>query len=258
MRDLRPITPDRVSDLVNQRCGGPAPCTFWQTLPHNGNGAPVDATELLSEWVATVTTDWAPPGRIAYVDDEPVAHVLVAPARHIPRLAAFPTAPADPATPMLLTVSVSPEADLMGSQLRKALFQAAAKDALRLRERAIDVIGVRHLAGLGATPVHPCVLDVDFLGELGFHVKRDHPIYPRLRLDLRTMMSLRDEAAEVVRRALARVPGVAGVRPVPDQPPAAHREVEPIETNVAPGRHGSRPQAAPAKPTEQAPATAPR
>src|SRR5829696_10355299 len=104
MRDLRPLTPDRVTDLV----GTCAPCTFWQTVPRNGDpelGEPVDQ---LAEWVEKVTADWGPPGRIAYVDGEPAGHVLLAPARHVPRLAAFPTSPADPSTLMLVTAVTTP------------------------------------------------------------------------------------------------------------------------------------------------------
>jgi hypothetical protein len=60
------------------------------------------------------------------------------------------------------------------------------------------------------------VLDVAFLEKAGFRVERDHPAYPRLRIELRTVVTLRDEAAAAIARALARVPGV---RPVPDTHP---------------------------------------
>jgi GNAT superfamily N-acetyltransferase len=214
MRDLRPLTPDRVTDLV----GSCAPCTFWQTVPRNGHpqlGEPVDQ---LAEWVEAVTADWAPPGRIAYVDGEPAGHVLLAPARHVPRLAAFPTSPADPSTLMLVTAVTTPEQ--AGHGLRKALLQSAAKDALAHRVRTIEAVAARPLA----VSRHDCVLDVSVLEKAGFRVERDHPAYPRLRLDLRTVVTLRDDAAAALARALA---GVPGVRPVPETHPngAGHAHV---------------------------------
>jgi hypothetical protein len=63
---------------------------------------------------------------------------------------------------------------------------------------------------------HACVLDVAFLEKVGFRVERDHPAYPRLRIDLRTVVTLRDEATAALVRALTRVPGV---RPVPETHP---------------------------------------
>ncbi|WP_076262993.1 GNAT family N-acetyltransferase [Intrasporangium flavum] len=213
-RELLPLTPERVGDLV----GSCAPCTFWQTVPHNGHGRPTDPLELLAAWVEQVTADWGPPGRVAYVDGRAVGHVVVAPARHVPRLAAFPTSPSDPATLMLVTAVTGDPAGAVdgagrgGKALRKVLVQAAAKEALNHRVRALDVVAARPLA----VHRHACVLEAHLLEDAGFHVERDHPTYPRLRIDLRTLVTIRDEAAEAVRRALAKVPGV---RPVPETHP---------------------------------------
>ncbi len=213
-RELLPLTPERARDLV----GPCAPCTFWQTVPHNGHGRPADPIDLLGDWVEQVTADWGPPGRVAYVDGLAVGHVIVAPARHVPRLAAFPTSPADPATLMLVTMMTADPRGAVdsvlrgGKALRKTLVQAAAKEALNHRARSLDVVAARPLA----VHRHTCVLEAHLLEEAGFRVERDHPTYPRLRIDLRTLVTIRDEAAEAVRRALAKVPGV---RPVPETHP---------------------------------------
>ena len=207
MRELSPLTPDRVGDLV----GSCAPCTFWQTVPRNGHSDPSGPLVVLAEWVESVTADWGPPGRIAYVDGQPAGHVVVAPARHVARLAAFPTSPSDPSTLMLVTAVTTPE--YAGRGLRKALVQSAAKDALRHRVRSLEAVAARPLA----VSRHACVLDVGFLEKVGFRVERDHPAYPRLRIDLRTVVTLRDEAAAAIARALDRVPGV---RPVPESHPS--------------------------------------
>jgi len=206
VRDLRPLTVDRVADLA----GDSALCTFWQTVPRNGDILPREPLDLLTDWVREVTVNWGAPGRIAYVDDRPVGHVLLVPARYVPRLAAFPTTPSDPATLMLVTVRIN--ADEHGRGLRKVLVQAAVKEALRHRERSIEVIAARPQA----VGKHPCVLESTFVENLGFRVAREHPVYPRLRLDLRTIVTIREGAAAAVRKALAKVPGV---HPVPETPP---------------------------------------
>ena len=211
MPDLGLLTPDRVGDLV----GSCAPCTFWQTVPRNGHGGGSDPQadlDLLADWVEQVTADWGPPGRIAYADGRPVGHVVLAPARFVPRLAAFPTAPSDPATVMLVTAVSAPDANGDGRGLRKVLLQTAAKDALRQHVRSVDVVASRPVA---VNP-HACVLEAAPLEKFGFRVERDHPAYPRLRIDLRTAVTLRDEAAAYVARALARIPGV---HPAPEVHP---------------------------------------
>ena len=49
MRDLRPLTVDRVADLA----GDSALCTFWQTVPRNGDILPREPLDLLTDWVGT-------------------------------------------------------------------------------------------------------------------------------------------------------------------------------------------------------------
>ncbi|MCU1536298.1 MAG: GCN5-related N-acetyltransferase [Humibacillus sp.] len=195
MPDLRALTPDRVGDLV----GDCAPCTFWQTVPHHGHREARDPLDVLTAWVEEVCADWGPPGRVVYDAGVPVGHVVLAPARLVPRLAAFATAPSDPATVMLLAATTRDPG------LRKTLVHAAAKDVLRQGGRALDVVAARPVA-LGR---HACVLEAAPLERLGFRVERDHPAYPRLRMELRTVVTLREGAAAYVARALARIPGVA-------------------------------------------------
>ncbi|GAA6525637.1 GNAT family N-acetyltransferase [Intrasporangium sp. DVR] len=224
MRDLQPLTVDRVADLA----GDSALCTFWQTVPSNGSLVTREPQDILAEWVRDVTAEWGPPGRIAYVDGRPAGSMLLAPARYVPRLAAFPTAPADPSTLMLITVRVN--GDMQGHGLRKVLVQAAVKEALRHRVRSIDVIAARP----AAVRKHPCVLEAAFLEQVGFRVAREHPVYPRLRLDLRTVVTVRDEVTAAVRRVLAKVPGV---RPVPETHPDGATRAR-VGQSLGPGEPG--------------------
>lgn len=226
MRDLQPLTADRIDALA----GSCAPCTFWIDPPgreHTGHGADAAAESTvgsrarLREWITEVTEDWGPPGWLVLPSSasgqrvHADGHVLFAPAKYAAGLAAFSTAPSDPETVMLLTVVLSGTA-ASGRRLAKALVVAAMKDAQARQARSIDAIGVRRRAATaaGRTP-HRCVLDVATLESVGFVVVREHPFCPRLRLDLRRVLALKDEALGLVQRALAHIgpSQVDGARP---------------------------------------------
>ncbi|MEI2732006.1 MAG: hypothetical protein V9G08_08390 [Dermatophilaceae bacterium] len=71
-------------------------------------------------------------------------------------------------------------------------------------------------AGVSGMPEDPesCLLPVDFLTAVGFHTVRDHPAYPRLRLDLRTVLRWRAEVEQAVERLLTPVRGISVPPPV--------------------------------------------
>ena len=67
------------------------------------------------------------------------------------------------------------------------------------------------------------MLDVAFLEKVGFRVERDHPAYPRLRIELRTVVTLRDEAAAALAGRWRAVPRCGrSRRPTPTAPSHAH------------------------------------
>ena len=50
-----------------------------------------------------------------------------------------------------------------------------------------------------------CVVPADFLLSVGFSTHRSHPVNPRMRMDLRTTLSLREELERGLERLLAPV-----------------------------------------------------
>jgi hypothetical protein len=48
-------------------------------------------------------------------------------------------------------------------------------------------------------------LPVDFLTAVGFYTVREHPAYPRMRLDLRTALRWREEVESAVERLFSPV-----------------------------------------------------
>jgi GNAT superfamily N-acetyltransferase len=183
-RRIVPLTADRRSGLPTP-C---AQCPTWQ----------------LSSWVEPTSERWGPCGRVALVDDEVAGFLLYAPPGYVPRATAFATAPVSPDAVLLLTGKVLPEHE--GTGLGKALVQAMAKDLVTR--------GVKAVEAYGSEPARDCLLPTAFLLALGFAPVREHARNPRLRLDLRTALSWREDVEGVWGRVRGAVrPFPAGQHP---------------------------------------------
>src|SRR5690348_16092124 len=100
-RRLEPLTLANLDEL-------PVPCrncTFWELDPvaarqaaHNG-----DAALEKEAWLSQVLLDWGTAGTVLYVDGEPAGFAIYAPAKYLPRIQAFPTAPVSPDAVVLAT-----------------------------------------------------------------------------------------------------------------------------------------------------------
>jgi GNAT superfamily N-acetyltransferase len=149
--------------------------------------------------------DWGSVGRVVRVDDQVVGHLLFAPAVHLPGSAGFATAPVSPDAILLATGYVDP--DCRGQGLGRVLVQAMAKDLIKR-----GGIGAVEAFGSLKPREGECVLPVDFLLAVGFRTHRPHAAYPRMRMDLATTVSWREE----FEAALDRLVGVvAGKRRAP-------------------------------------------
>ena len=91
---------------------------------------------------------------------------------------------------LLTTAHVVPA--FAGGGLGRMLVQGVAQDLTKRGVKAIEAFGDAKWDG------PHCVVPVDFLLSVGFKTVRPHPRYPRLRLELRTALSL-----EVRRRVRA-------------------------------------------------------
>jgi len=210
-RRLDRLTLDNLSDLPT----GCQSCTFWELDAVRRKRA-VDAGEADCEkeaWVSRVLLEWGSCGRVAYVDGEPAGYVLFAPAAYFPGADAFATAPVSEDAVLLATAMIYPE--YAGGGLGRVLMQTVVKDLVKRGGiRALEAIGdtqapekrqwARRGGGYGS-----CVLPADYLLRVGFKTHRPHPRYPRMRLELRTALTWRDE----VESALEKLFGA--VRPAP-------------------------------------------
>ncbi|WP_097865597.1 GNAT family N-acetyltransferase [Streptomyces sp. rh34] len=203
-RRLAPLTLDNLPDLP-ERCRS---CVFWELDPVSGEAAvKAGKPELEKEaWVSAVLLEWGSCGRVVYVDDVPAGFVLYAPPAYVPRSTAFPTSPVSPDAVQLITGRIIPA--YQGQGLGRVMVQTVAKDVLRRGFKAIEAIGD---ARSGQTT---CVLPADHLLAVGFKTVRPHPVYPRLRLDLRTTLSWKEDVEMALDRLLGAVQKEPVLRPL--------------------------------------------
>ena len=190
------VTLDNLEDLP-KHCRG---CVYWEVAPHlKEQIEQFGESELEKEaWVSSVLLEWGSCGRIVYSDKLPVGFVLYAPPSAVPRAMAFPTSPISPDAVMLTGFHVLPE--FRGGGLGRMLVQAGAKDLTRRGVKAIEAFG-------DAQPDEEksCVVAADFLTSVGFKTVRPHPRWPRLRLELRSALTWKEDVEAALERLLGTV-----------------------------------------------------
>lgn len=150
--------------------------------------------------------EWGSCGRVVYVDEVPVGFVLYAPPAYVPRSTAFPTSPVAADAVQLMTAWLMP--GYQGQGLGRVMVQTVAKDLIRRGFKAVEAFG-------DATWKEPaCVLPADHLLAVGFKTVRPHPRYPRLRLELRTTISWKEDVELALDRLLGAVQKEPALRPL--------------------------------------------
>ena len=200
------LTLDNLSDLPRD-C---RQCVFWELEPGAQDAAEATGDVALEKeaWLSATLLEWGSCGRIAYVDSLAAGYVTYAPPVHVPRSLAFPTSPVSGDAVLLMTARLLPE--FAGGGLGRMLVQTAAKDLTRRGVRAIEAFG-----RLGTDlPPGGCVLPADFLLAVGFKTVRPHHRFPRLRLDLRTALTWREDVEVALERLLGSMTPEPAFRPV--------------------------------------------
>jgi GNAT superfamily N-acetyltransferase len=202
-RRLSPLTLDNLADV-------PDPCrrcVVWELDPVAARRAEeVGDTAFEKEaWLSGTLLEWGSCGRVAYVDDQPAGFVTYAPPALVPRSLAFPTSPVSADAVLLMTARVLPQH--AGGGLARMLLQATAKDLTRRGVRAIEAFGLAAGAGLGdqGEPSAGCLLPADLFLAVGFKTVRQHHRFPRLRLELKTALSWREDVELALERILGTV-----------------------------------------------------
>ncbi|MCW2829137.1 MAG: GCN5-related N-acetyltransferase [Marmoricola sp.] len=190
-------------DHLDQLPGGCGQCVFWELDPVRRAAVRGHEAEEKAAWVSTVLREWGSCGQVAVVDGEVVGHMIWAPPVHVPSSHGFATAPISSDAVIMTTAYVAPPH--RGGGLGRMMMQGMAKE---LVQRG----GVKAVEAFGDTRGRSghCVVPADFLLAVGFSTLRAHVLHPRMRMDLRTTLSIREELEKGLGRLLAPVK-----RPVP-------------------------------------------
>lgn len=207
------MTSPRLRSLSRQGLRGlPASCGSCPL----GEGVTVDPE---STWVRAAEDQWGQVGVVA-VDpakdpgpDAVMGYLLFCPPLHVPRRGPHQGGGLSPDAAVVLSIRVRPA--YTGGGIGRQLVQAAAARVARAdglgrglrphRLRALEVRGTR-LGGSCALP------EVDFLQSCGFEISREHPLYPKLRLDLSSTVRWRWSLSSSLERL------AEWVRPAPPEP----------------------------------------
>ncbi len=200
------ITLDNLDDLPG-RC---RKCVFWELDPVSHDRA-VEAGDTAFEkesWVSATLLEWGSCGKVVYVDSMPAGYVMYAPPVYVPRSYAFPTSPVSADAVLLMTGQVLPE--FAGGGLGRLLLQSLAKDLTRRGVKAIEAFG-----DLNHNPEAPaCVLPAEHLKAVGFKTVRPHHRFPRLRLELKSAVSWREDVEVAIEKLLGSMTPDPVLRPV--------------------------------------------
>jgi ribosomal protein S18 acetylase RimI-like enzyme len=189
-RRLRPLSLDDFGRLPSG-CGG---CTLWESAGERERrcGAVCDP-ELQRAWYRRVTDEWGECGRVAYEDEELLGFVKYAPSGYFPQSQTFAAAPEDPAVPLISCLHISVDARHHG--LGTVLLRAALRDLVGRGERRVEAFAYT----TATMPLDDMpMLGMPFLLRNGFTVSRPHPIYPLMRLDLKSLVVWQDNLEAVL------------------------------------------------------------
>lgn len=195
------VTLDNLEDLP-KKC---RKCVYWEVAPHLASTAEeFGETEFEKEaWVSSVLLEWGSCGRIVYSERLPIGFALYAPPTIVPRAGAFPTSPPSPDAVLLTSLHVLPE--FRGGGVGRTLVQSVAKDLTRRGVKAIEAFGDVRPEETEIEGEHVCVLPAAFLTSVGFKTVRPHPRWPRLRLELRSSITWKQDVESALERLLGQV-----------------------------------------------------
>jgi hypothetical protein len=191
-RRVASITLDNLDDLPS-RCRR---CVFWELDPLSQARA-IEAGDSALEkeaWVSNVLLQWGSCGKIIYVDGVAAGYVLYAPPQYVPKSIAFPTSPVSSDAVLMITASISSE--FSGGGLGRVLVQNLVKDLTHRGIKAVEAFGDLKPDGMS------CVTPADYLLAVGFKTVRPHLRYPRLRLEIKTALSWREDVEVALERLL--------------------------------------------------------
>jgi GNAT superfamily N-acetyltransferase len=203
-RRLVNITLDNLDELP-VRCRS---CVYWELDPVAADRAAKAGDPGLEKeaWVSATLLEWGSCGKLVQVDGVTAGYVMFSPPVYVPRSVAFPTSPVSGDAVLLTTGHVLPE--FSGQGLGRMLIQGVAKDMVRRGVKAIEAYGDAKWTGPG------CLVPADYLLAVGFKTVRPHHRFPRLRLEVKSTLSWREDVEVALERLLGSMSPEPAFRPV--------------------------------------------
>ena len=202
-RKTVPLTVDRLAGLPDEGAHHCRSCVFWELDPVRRGR--LDAGESAAEkeaWVSSVLREWGSCGRVAVIDDQTVGYLIYAPPAYVPGADTFPTAPISPDAVVMTTAYVDP--DFRGGGIGRLLIQGMARDLIKRG----GIRAVECFADPRGRSGH-CVVPQGFCERVGFKTQRAHGTSPRMRMELRSALTWRDEVEQALEKLLGAVRPVA-------------------------------------------------
>ncbi len=198
-RRIVPLTLDNLDEI-----SGPCRrCVFWELGPVVDNqDLATDELMLAKEtWLSAALLEWGSCGKIAYVAGVPAGYALFAPPGFVPRSSSFPTSPVSGDAVLLMNLRVFPEWTSAG--VGRMLAQSIAAELVPRGVKAVEAFGSTGPLSRG------CLVPSDFLRSVGFKTVRPHPVYPRLRMELKSTVSWRYDVEYALEKIFGTAPGRA-------------------------------------------------
>lgn len=203
-------------DVLPERCRH---CLFWEV----GAPRPIESVadgviptdELAGDTLVQKTAWWrsqeletGSPGRAVRIDGSVAGWVQFGPpATFARRRAPVPRASDDAL--FIATLWVEPAE--RGGGVGRQLIQAVVKEAIHRHVQAVEVYGDRRHRDSA------CVLPVTWLLHEGFEVHREHPRYPLMRIDVRSVVRWAEPLEQALEHALARLGRRTEPQPAPQR-----------------------------------------
>ena len=205
-------------------------CVFWEVDPETLRGDSLPDPEFEKEaWLSMVMLEWGSCGQVATASTDDVAgdpaedadepclgYVLYAPPRAVPRAQRFPSGPVSADAVLLTSMGVEPGqpdglATMLIAQVVSELVRRGVRaleaygrtpDAIGLEAGAVDPDLQPAIESLGDCSFEVCMIDAEFLQDVGFTVVAPHRYFPRLRLELDKGLGWKAEVEAALERLL--------------------------------------------------------
>lgn len=184
MKKAAPVDLDNLRDVF-QPCRS---CLFWQTaekvnVPHITK----DGKFRKEEWLSTTLLKWGNCASVMIEDDEVVGFAQYGLISDFPQVNNFSTGNISKDAAFLACLYILPHEQ--SKKKGKFLLREILKDFTMMRFPAVETIAKRAMLNKNEFNQR----NIDFYLSEGFRIIQDHPVYPRLRIDLKNAVTWKEE-----------------------------------------------------------------